>query len=227
MSPSRRIGFLDSLVASLTVLAIIVFTLLIRREIRQPAMAASPIHVVRDWEAAAGRHRRGPANAEVSVVVFADFQCPSCSVLAAALDSVVRASRTRTAVSFRHLPLTDIHPVAFYAAMAGECAAAQSRFWALHDLLFQQQDSIGRVAWGEWARRAMIPDSALFMRCLDQKRVATRVDEDVNVARALGITVTPTLLINERLTVGVVSADSLRQLIREAANASARSRQPT
>src|SRR5919106_1426098 len=87
-------------------------------------------------------HVRGPVDAPVTVVEYGDFECPYCGMA----EPVVRellGDFADVRYVWRHLPLSDVHPRAQLAAEAAEAAAAQGRFWEMHDLLFGHQDALG------------------------------------------------------------------------------------
>ena len=97
----------------------------------------------------------------------------------------------------RHLPLTDVHPYAALAAEAAEAAAAQGKFWEMHDLLFAgaepqlHTNDLTRYAWD------LGLDVTRFERDLRTGRFASRVARDVASAEASGVAGTPTFFINE------------------------------
>jgi protein-disulfide isomerase len=84
-------------------------------------------------------HSLGDSHARVTVVEYGDFECPSCKVAAATPPLLLERYPNRIRFIFRHFPLEEAHPHALPAAEASEAAAAQGRFWALHDLLFERQ----------------------------------------------------------------------------------------
>jgi NhaA family Na+:H+ antiporter len=78
-------------------------------------------------------HARGPADAAVTVVEYADVQCPYCRQLEPVLQQLL-TQRPRVRLVYRHFPLVQEHPYAYSAALALEAAAAHGR-WQLHDRL--------------------------------------------------------------------------------------------
>ena len=78
-------------------------------------------------------HIRGPADASVTLVEYGDFECPYCGQAEPVVRELLADADLRYV--WRHLPLTDVHPRAQIAAEAAEAAAAQGRFWEMHDLL--------------------------------------------------------------------------------------------
>jgi len=98
-------------------------------------------------------HALGEANAPVVVVEFSDFECGHCAAFHQSLEDVLRQPGATIRVVFRHFPLdsacnpkipSHLHPDACLAAVAAECAAEQGKFWAYHNLLFDNQQRLGR-----------------------------------------------------------------------------------
>jgi len=84
-------------------------------------------------------HSLGPEGAPVSVVVYSDFQCPSCAILAESLHLVNQSMPEDIRIIFRHFPMAGQFDKTTLAVRAAEAAAFQGRFWEMHDLLFQTQ----------------------------------------------------------------------------------------
>jgi protein-disulfide isomerase len=115
---------------------------------------------------------------------------------------------------FKDLPLR-IHPLARGAHEAARCAGAEGRYWPYHDRLFAEQPRFERPDLIRYAE-ALGLDGEGFVRCLDERRYAAAVEADVTQARALGITGTPTFLINGRTLVGAHPVETFRAVIAEA-----------
>src|SRR5699024_8690572 len=94
----------------------------------------------------------------------------------------------------RHLPLPEVHPHAELAAAAAEAAAAQGRFWEMHDLLFSHQDELELEDLAGYAGSLRL-DVEEFLRAIDEQRYAARIREDVADAEASGARGTPTFFI--------------------------------
>ena len=115
---------------------------------------------------------------------------------------------------FKDLPLS-FHDLARPAHEAARCAAAQDRFWPYHDRLFAQQPRFERARLLEYAAELGL-DRSRFTSCLDERTYAAAVEADAAQARALGITGTPTFIVNGRLLVGAHPPESFRAVIQEA-----------
>ena len=103
---------------------------------RSPAIVdlADPVDDDRD-------HIRGPADADVTLVEYGDFECPYCGRAEPVIRELL-ADFGDLRYVWRHLPLNDVHPRAQLAAEASEAAAAQGAFWPMHDLLIEHQDEL-------------------------------------------------------------------------------------
>lgn len=97
----------------------------------------------------------------------------------------------------------QFHPNARPAAIASECAAAQNRFVAYHERLFDNPEMLKRKQWMLLAVRAKVQDTATFSRCLSDQRVGLEVDADVAAGKRLGVFGTPTVLLGEEEYVGI------------------------
>lgn len=201
--------------AVLTLCAVIVTALVIRRELVAPPLppVLKPRSIER-WRAIAAEGRAmGPAGAKVLVTEFSDFQCPYCRAVQPALKALRSRFPGDAAVVYRHYPLAT-HPFAYEAALAAECAGAQGRFEPYHDLLFSSQESLGVVSWGHLAALAGVPDTAALMRCVRDRTPAWRVDRDISVARELHLLGTPSIMVNETLLGGTPSYSELESRVK-------------
>ncbi len=155
----------------------------------------------------------GPDTARVKVVEFADFQCPYCRELYLSLETLRNRHAGRLAILYRHFPLS-IHPHAFSAAVASECAAKQGKFEPFYRALFEHQDSIGITTWEQFAKKAGLSDVAAFDRCRSDPLIQTRVNQDAAAARSIGVAGTPVLVVRDQVVLGAMSVDSLESWIR-------------
>jgi protein-disulfide isomerase/uncharacterized membrane protein len=178
---------------------------------------ALPVAAVDDG----GRHvRGGPAG--VVIVEFSDFQCPHCARAYRDLKRVLPRFGSDVQVVFRHFPLdkscnpavtSSAHPYACLAAAASECAAAQGRFWEYHDVLFDNQSSFSRDHLLRYADNVGL-ERAQFVACLDSDAPREAVRRDIAAAEKLGITSTPTFLLNGRVLRGALESNKFEYAIR-------------
>ncbi len=151
-------------------------------------------------------HIRGPLGAPITVIEFGDFECPYCGQA----EPVVRDLLADTDVRFvwRHLPLPDVHPAAQLAAEASEAAAAQGKFWEMHDLLLQRQEDLRPTDLVGYAADLGL-DVDRFHDDLKRHAHETRVAQDVESADLSGGTGTPTFFINGQRHYGAYDLESL------------------
>ena len=101
-----------------------------------------PTHLDLAVSVSATDHVLGPDHAPVTVVEYGDFECPNCKQAAPAVKLLLERFAERVRFVYRHFPQETLHPHALRAAETAECAAAQGRFWQMHDLLFANQDHL-------------------------------------------------------------------------------------
>ena len=87
-------------------------------------------------------HILGPDHAPVTLVEYGDFECPNCKQAAPAVKLLLERFSEQVRFVYRHFPLETMHRHALCAAEAAECAAAQEKFWPMHDLLFANYDHL-------------------------------------------------------------------------------------
>ena len=200
--------------------AIAVTGMTIRREfLGQTIESSAPVSrapkTVKDWKSIAERGTTfGPPRASIVITEFSDFQCPYCKRLAQTLHKVAQAYPTQVSFAYRHFPIDRIHRHARDAAYLSECAARVGRFKEMHDLLYQEQDSIGVLSWSEFARRIQINDTSSILACMADTAIAARVKKDEAGARELGIRGTPLVLINQSQFDGVPTYAVMDSVIR-------------
>ena len=147
---------------------------------------------------------KGEASAPVTIIEFADFQCPGCQQFFAQVKPMVEAEFVNTGVAkfvFHDFPLTDIHPNAFLAARAGRCAEEQGKFWEFHDVLFRNQSRwAGRPSpvgvFEDYAGDLGL-DAGDFSGCLRSDKYADVVTANMQVAAQMQAPGTPTIIVGK------------------------------
>ncbi len=160
---------------------------------------------------------RGPRDALVTIVEFADFQCPACAVAGGALKKLAAAFPKDVRVVFRNFPL-PMHADAALAAEAALAVRAQKGdkgFFEYHDKLYANRHNLGRPVLEKLAREMGV-DIARFKKALDGHTYRAQVDADRKLAETLAVPATPALFINGKVIVGVPSAEELQKLVKQA-----------
>ncbi|WHZ17295.1 MAG: hypothetical protein OJF52_004147 [Nitrospira sp.] len=153
----------------------------------------------------------GSADAPVTIVEFSDFQCPYCKRSAAMIKKILRVYGEKVRFVYRDYPAPN-HVHAKQAAEAAQCAAAQGKFWAYHDLLFEHQQGSSGWDFNRLAQQASM-DMPAFSHCLDTHEYASEVEGDLRDALNVGVTSTPTFFINGRPLIGAKSFEEFKLLI--------------
>jgi protein-disulfide isomerase len=163
-------------------------------------------------EVAVGETVVGPADAPVTVIEFADYQCPYCRQVEPTLKRIREEFKDKVKYSYRDFPL-PMHPNARKAAEAARCAGAQGQFWPYHDRLFSgAPDDLALPGLKSMARQLKL-DGDKFDKCLDAAEQGATVEKDFAVGKNLGITGTPTIYVNGYTLSGAASFETLRQLV--------------
>ena len=165
-------------------------------------------------------NRRGRADAPVTIVEFADFQCPYCGQFAKqTLPALLKdIDAGRVALVYQHAAILGDEST--WAAEAAECAADQGQFWAYHDLLFAKQAGENQ---GAFAKDKLIGfaqdlklDMTKFEPCLNQDQTADRVKADTQTGQSAGVRGTPTFFINGQPLVGAQPIEAFQAAIAQA-----------
>jgi len=157
----------------------------------------------------------GPEDAAVTVVEFADYQCPFCQAHATeTLHQIREAYGDRIRYVFRDFPIPSLHPQAFAAAEASQCAADQGDFWGFHDRLFENQDAMDAPDLKEHAAVLGL-DAVVFEECLESGKHRDEVQADLDDGIDYGVMGTPAFFINGRLIDGVVPFSVFERIIDE------------
>ena len=158
--------------------------------------------------------RRGPENAVVTILEFSDFECPFCGRMPVVLEQLLQAYPDSVRLVFKHFPL-PMHPHAPLAHEAALAAAAQGKFWPMHDLLFANQARLAPEDLDRYASQLQL-NLDDFRQALGTHAYKSAIGDDAAEAAALGIDATPTFFINGRKLVGAQTLATLRGVVEEA-----------
>jgi len=160
--------------------------------------------------------QRGPGDAWVTLVEFADFQCPYSADEEGALQAILADLPAEVRLVYKHDPLYPLpHPDSRAAAVAAECARVQGPapdgyFWQMHDLLFQNQADLSPSALLSYAGQISGLDTVAFSACTATQPPLARVLADQAQGLAAGADRTPTLAVNGARMVGDYAVAAIR-----------------
>jgi protein-disulfide isomerase len=163
----------------------------------------------------------GSSSAKNTVVEFADYQCPACGLFATNTESLFEKEFIETGkvrYAFRDFPLPQ-HQNAKLAAQAASCANVQGRYQPFKNIMFRGQaawssslESVARKQFGEYAASSGI-NLAQFVTCLNSNNAAEAVAADMTLASQIGVTSTPSFVVNGYLLAGALPIEAFRAIL--------------
>ena len=160
----------------------------------------------------------GSSDAPVQLIVFTDFECGHCKQLAEHLKDMKEDYMDKGLVRLQvwDYPL-EFHENAVPAAVSAYCAEEQGSYWEMYDKLYSQQETLSDSLYLVFARDLDL-DTMEFQACLLSTSGKAKVDSDFATGEAIGITGTPTFIINGDLYTGAPPKDILIELIEQELN---------
>lgn len=166
----------------------------------------------------ANAYTKGSQDAPVVLVEFADYECPYCQKVNPQLQQLKKEYGDKVALVYKDFPL-PMHHSSEKAAEAARCAGEQGKFWEYHDVLFYSR-LLDVDALKEHARVLKL-DSDKFDTCLDSGSQAAAVKQDLDEAKSLGLTGTPSFFVNGHFFSGVVDYALLKDMVNQQLSAAA------
>ena len=164
-------------------------------------------------------HSQGPATAAVTLVQYGDYECPYTRRSTTVVRAIQQQLGDQLRFVFRNFPLTEIHPHALHAALAAEAAAAQGKFWQMHDYLFNHQHTLEDSDLARFAGEVGL-DMQQYTRAMSERRSLARIEEDMEGGERSGVQGTPTFFINGVLYSGSWEHDALLPALQAASRTS-------
>jgi len=173
------------------------------------------------------------ASRDVVLIEYGDFECLGCGALYPVLKQVESEFAGQVTFIFRHFPLTSIHRNAFAAHRAAEAAARQGQFFAMHDLLYENQETwngpssadpggvsieTATTIFEQFAQQINL-DLERFKTDFASEDVASAINKFVDSGQQLNLSSTPSLLLNGQPIQTPGSVEQLRQVLQEAVDA--------
>jgi protein-disulfide isomerase len=160
-------------------------------------------------------HSAGPADAAITLVEYGDYECPHCGKAYPIVKALRQILGDRLRYVFRNFPLITIHRHASVAAQAAEAAAAQGKFWDMHNMLYEHQDELAETGLTKWAVKIGL-ELYRFGADLSSERFAPRVKADYDGGVKSGVKGTPAFFINGERYRGGLSTPELLAAIQSA-----------
>jgi protein-disulfide isomerase len=154
----------------------------------------------------------GSADAPVTIIEFADYECPFCQEARQTVSTVMRKYKGQVRLGFRDFPLRQIHQRAEQAAEASRCAAEQGKFWQYHDRLYANQTRLDPDALREHARATGL-DLEPFENCLTSGKFVAAIESDLQAGVRAGVSATPTFYVNGVPLIGVQTVGAFEKII--------------
>lgn len=146
------------------------------------------------------------------IVEFGDFECDFSSQAATVARTVMARFGDRVRFVYRDYPLGEIHPLAYQAALAAECAREQGKFWIYHDKLYGHEGNLTIDLFTAFAREAGL-DERQFERCLADERYRSQVEADLRDGGIAGLRGTPTFFFNGQRVEGQIPEDVFVRIV--------------
>jgi len=154
---------------------------------------------------------KGPEDAAVTIVEFADFQCGFCGRTRETTNEILETYPDHVRFVYRDFPI-DKHPRAHNMAQAANCAGDQGKYWEMYDVLFDNM----RDTKDEQLKAHAVTlelDTAVFDECYDSGKYAAEVDKDMEDGRSAGVSGTPAFFVNGRMVSGAQPFDAFAAII--------------
>lgn len=164
-------------------------------------------------------HVLGPENAKVTIVEFADFQCPACAAYFPIIEKLHQEFPNDLRIVYRYFPLTTIHLQALNSAYAAEAAGMQGKFWEMHSSLFSSQSAwektVGKSPFEKYATELGL-DINKFKDDIGSSVVKNRVKKDLDYAIELGLNGTPSFYLNGKKIMNPGAYESFKAQVQAA-----------
>jgi predicted DsbA family dithiol-disulfide isomerase len=155
-------------------------------------------------------YEKGSTTSPVTLVEFADYECPYCQKITPELQKLEKEYAGRLAVVYKDFPL-PIHHTSQKAAEAARCAGEQGKFWEYHDVLFYSKQL--QISDLKAHARVLRLDGDRFDKCLDDGAEAANVKKDLEEAHQLGLTGTPSFFVNGHFFSGAADYAVLKEMV--------------
>jgi protein-disulfide isomerase len=164
-----------------------------------------------------GGHFRGPDDAQITLVEFGDYQCPSCAAYHPFVKEILNRYPKQVRLEFHHFPLISIHPNSMAASKAVEAAGLQGHYWEMHDAVFEYQSQWStrpdpKPAFGAIGNGIGI-NGTILVQAMDNAQIQERILKDVEQGDKAGVQAVPTFFIDGKQVHISLSMEDFVQVI--------------
>jgi len=165
---------------------------------------------------------RGNPDAPVTIMEFADFECPGCGQFATLEGPEIKTRLVDAGLAnfrFFDFPLTDIHPNTLSAHLAASCAADQGKFWEMHDAIFATADQWNAQVTSNPRKvidaqaKAIGLDQAAYSSCMNAQTNLARIQANKKAGTDRGVGSTPTIIIANKVYPGGLRYDAIKKIV--------------
>lgn len=165
-------------------------------------------------------HSKGNDQASLVLIEYSDFQCPACGNAYPMVKQLMEEKGNDVHFVYRHFPLKSIHPNAQAAAWAAEAASRQGKFWEMHNMLFDTQDTWSqdrraRDRFVEYAKQLGLNEDQ-FVRDMDSDDVHNAVENSYQSGIRAQVNATPTFFLNGKKLSPPKTYDDLKKAVEDA-----------
>ncbi|MES1221587.1 MAG: thioredoxin domain-containing protein [Bacteroidota bacterium] len=156
--------------------------------------------------------KQGNNNAGITFVEYGDYECPHCGDAYPVVKKLQRHFGDDLLFVFRNFPLGEIHPYAAEVACAAEAAGVQGKFWPMHDLIFENQQTLSSRQLLNFGR-VIGADIEKLARDMASDAIRDKIENDMQGGIRSGVNGTPTFFINSKRYDGYHDFESLKEVM--------------
>ncbi|MBI5022737.1 MAG: DsbA family protein [Candidatus Magasanikbacteria bacterium] len=155
----------------------------------------------------------GPANAQITIVEYADFRCPHCAEANFELKKIHEAYPDKVRFVWKDFPFLPPVNVTWLAHEAARCAEKQGKFWEYHDALFMNQDNLSRENLLALAKEFKL-DENQFVQCLESGQTKPLIQRGFEEGKAVGVDYAPYFFMNGEKWNGEMTVEKIGKMIK-------------
>jgi len=165
---------------------------------------------------------RGNPNAKVTLIEYADFQCPACAVMHVTIKQLQGDFKDNLRLVYRFFPLTNIHQNSLISAQAVYAAGLQGKLWEMFDMVYENQEgwsdsTQAKSIFVDYAKKLGL-NSSKFNSDIDSDSTKKFITDEQSQGLDLGINATPTIFMNGKEIQNPTTYEDFKKLIQNEIN---------